>query len=247
MKVLIIDDEAAARTTLGNMLSELAPDLQIIASCANVPDGVIAANKFRPDLIFLDIEMPEYNGFEFFEFFHQIDFQVIFVTAYNQYALKAFEVSAVDYLLKPVDAKNLLNAIKKAQILQQSNSLLQKLELLKETYRSDEFSKIALNTGDGLQFVPLNDIILFEADRAYTHVHMANNKTFTISKPLRTFEDMLKDNPNFYRPHRSYFANLTHIEKYAKGESKAILKNELKIYISREKKAEFEAKIKYFK
>lgn len=244
MKVLIIDDEAAARATLESMLSEIAPDLQIMASCSNVPDGVIAANKFRPDLVFLDIEMPVYNGFEFFEFFREIDFEVIFVTAYNQYALKAFEVSAIDYLLKPLDAATLLNAIKKAKARQQSNFLHQKLELLKETYKSDEFSKIALNTGDGLQFVPVNDIILFEADRAYTHVHLANSKTFTISKPLRTFEEMLKDNQNFYRPHRSYLANLNHIEKYAKGESMAILKNDLKIYISREKKAEFEAKIK---
>ena len=244
LKAIIIDDEEGARITLRSLLAEYCPEVELVAETGNVPDGVLAINKYNPDLVFLDIEMPDYNGFELLDFFKEINFEIIFATAYSQYAIKAFEVSAIDYLLKPIDIDQLKIAVNKAAKKRNQSNIMQRLELLKETYKGEEIRKIALPMSDGLLFVDVNEIIHFEADRAYTHVYMKNGSKLTVSKPMRVFEDILDNRTFFFRPHRSYLINLNYLRKYNRGESLIVMDNQVVVNISREKKAEFDALLK---
>ncbi len=247
LKAIIIDDEEGARITLSSLIKEYAPDVEVIAQCSNVPDGVLAINKNNPDIVFLDIEMPEYNGFELLDFFKEIHFETIFVTAYSQYAIKAFEVSAVDYLLKPVEIESLKNAVEKAKLKRSQANIMQRLDLMKNTYKGEEVKKIALPMSDGLLFVDVNEIIFFEADRAYTHVFLKNGSKITVSKAMRVFEDVLNNRLFFFRPHRSYLINLNYMKKYNKGESLIIMDNNINVSVSREKKQDFEMLLKELK
>ncbi len=240
IKAIIIDDENGARVALRTLLEDYCPDIEIIGECSNVPEGALMINKKNPDLVFLDIEMPEYNGFELFDFFKEINFEVIFVTAYSQYAIRAFEVSAIDYILKPVEIDSLKNAIEKVKQKKEQANIIQRLELMKDTYGGNEIKKIAFPMSDGLLFTDLNEIILFEADRAYTHVYIKNGSKITVSKPMRTFEELLSDKNYFFRPHRSHLININFIKKYQKGESELIMDNGISVAISRDKKQDFE-------
>lgn len=244
LKAIIIDDEEGARFTLATLLAEYCPDLTIVAQCSNVPDGVLAINKHTPDIVFLDIEMPEYNGFELLDFFKIVDFEIIFVTAYSQYAIRAFEVSAVDYLLKPVEIEQLQAAVEKASRKRNQSNIMQRLDLMKSTYNGDEIKKIALPMSDGLMFVDVSEILLFEADRAYTQVFLKNGSKITVSKPMRTFEDVLENRPFIFRPHRSYLINLNYIKKYVRGDGMIFMDNHVALPVSRERKHEFEMRLK---
>lgn len=247
IKAIIIDDEERARNTLSSLLLEYCKDVEVIDSLSNVPDGVIAINKHKLDVVFLDIEMPEYNGFELLSFFTEINFDIVFVTAYSQYAIRAFEVSATDYLLKPVDIDALQNAIEKIKHKQTNSSLQKRLELLKETYSNDEIKKIALPMSDGLLFIEVKDIILLEADGAYTTVFLKNGSKIVVSKKLKFFEDILSNRPQFFRPHRSHLININYIKKYVKGENQIIMDNQSNVSLSRDLKQSFESLLKEYK
>lgn len=244
LKAIIIDDEEGARFTLSTLLEEYCPNVSIVAQCSNVPEGVLAINKHTPDIVFLDIEMPEYNGFELVEFFKIVDFEIIFVTAYSQYAIRAFEVSAVDYLLKPVEIEQLQAAVEKASQKRTQANIMQRLDLMKSTYNGDEIKKIALPMSDGLMFVDVAEIILFEADRAYTQVFLKNGSKITVSKPMRIFEDILENRQFIFRPHRSHLININYIKKYVRGDGMIFMDNGVALPVSRERKQEFEALLK---
>lgn len=247
IKAIIIDDEEGARITLSSLIKKYAPDVEIVSECSNVPEAVLAINKKNPDVVFLDIEMPEYSGFELLDFFKEINFEIIFVTAYSQYAIKAFEVSAVDYILKPVEIDSLKSAIEKARQKRSQANIMQRLELMKNTYKGEDVRKIALPMSDGLLFVDVNQIIFFEADRAYTHVFFKNGSKITVSKPMRTFEDILENRPFFFRPHRSHLINLNYMKRYNKGDSVITMDNNIDIPISRERKQDFDLLLKELK
>jgi two-component system LytT family response regulator len=244
LKAIIIDDEEGARETLKTLIQNYCTDITIEACFGNVPEGVVGINKIKPDLVFLDIEMPDYNGFELFGFFQEINFEIIFVTAYNEYALKAFEVSAIDYLLKPVELDGLQKAIQKVKEKKTLSNMSQRLELMNSISKGEEIKRITLPMNDGLLFVEVADIILFAADRAYTDVYLKNGSKITVSKPMRIFEDILNNRPLFFRPHRSHLINLNYVRKYLRGESNIIMDNNVEVSISREKKQEFESKLK---
>lgn len=240
IKAIIIDDEERARNSLSTLLREFCPEVQVLATAANVPEGVLLINKMRPDLVFLDIEMPDYNGFELLGFFREVDFEFIFVTAYNEYALRAFEVSAVDYLLKPVEIGLLQAAVEKARKRRFANTMQQRIEVLRDAYSGDELRRIALSLSDGMVFVEVADIVVLEADGAYTKVVQHDGTSILVSKKLKVFEDLLLHRPNFARPHRSYIVNLNHIRKYNRGESLLLMDNGSSIPIARDKKQEFD-------
>ncbi len=244
MKAIIIDDEERARTALSSLLFEYCKNVEVIDTCSNVPDGVLAINKLRPDLVFLDIEMPEYNGFELLSFFREVDFEIIFVTAYNDYALKAFEVSAVDYVLKPVDIDKLKNAVEKAEKKLNGFDMQVRLDVLKESFKTEQFNKIALPVSDGLLFVDTSEIVYLEADGAYTEVWLNNGSKIVVSKKIKFFEDVLDKRPNFFRSHRSYIVNINFIKKYNRSDNALTLDNSKTIIISRDRKAEFELQLK---
>ncbi|MCX7743277.1 MAG: LytTR family DNA-binding domain-containing protein [Flavobacteriales bacterium] len=244
MKAVLIDDEEGARIALRGLLNQYCEDVEIVTECSNVPDGAIAINRYQPDVVFLDIEMPEYNGFELLDFFKEINFEIVFVTAYSQYAVRAFEVSAIDYILKPVEIESLKSALEKVKQKRSQSNIMQRLELMKTTYKGDDVRKIALPMSDGLLFVDINEIVFFEADRAYTNVFLNNGSKITVSKPMRTFEDILDNRLFFYRPHRSYLINLNYIKKYVRGESLIMMDNNIIVSVSRERKQEFENLLK---
>jgi two-component system LytT family response regulator len=247
IKAILIDDEEGARFTLSTLLSSYCPDVEILAQCSTVPEAVLAINKFSPDVVFSDIEMPEYNGFELIDFFKEIDFEFVFVTAYSQYAIRAFEVSAVDYLLKPVEVEPLRNAVEKVLQKRKQSNINQRLELMKSVYGGEEIKKIALPMNDGLMFVDVAEIVYFEADRAYTQVFLTNGSKITVSKPMRVFDDILNNRQFIFRPHRSYLINLNYLKKYMRGDALLTMDNGVIIPVSRDRKQEFEAILKELK
>lgn len=244
---IIIDDEARARDALSSLLSIYCQNILVLDKCSNVPEGVISIQKHKPQLVFLDVEMPVYNGFELINFFNEIEFEIIFVTAYSQHAVRAFQVSAVDYILKPIDIDQLVNSIEKFKIKNIARDMKQRLNTLNENIQSEEIRRIALPMIDGSLFVEVNDIIMFEADGSYTDVHLKSGEKILISKKLKFFEDLLQDRSCFYRPHRSFLINLNYLNRYMKGEGNIMMENNLSVSISREKKGSFEDLLKNMK
>ncbi len=244
IKAILIDDEERARNTLSSLLKEYCPDVQIQTTCANVPDGVIAINKYKPDVVFLDIEMPDYNGFELLSFFREIDFDIVFVTAYSEYAVKAFEISAVDYILKPIDIDQLKNSVEKLKQKKMHSQIQEQIELLKESYKDDDIRKIALSMSNGLTFVEIADIILLEADGAYTTFYLKDGQKILVSKKLKFYEDILSSRSFFFRTHRSYFINVNYIKTYSRSENAILMDNDFSVTISRDRKQEFESLLK---
>ena len=240
IRAILIDDEERARNTLSSLLSSYCPEVNVLATCANVPDGVLVINRHKPDVVFLDIEMPDYNGFELLGFFREIDFDIVFVTAYSEYAIKAFEISAVDYILKPIDIDQLKNSVEKLKQKKMHSQMQEQIELLKESYKGDDIRKIALSMSNGLTFVEIADIVLLEADGAYTTFYLRDGQKIVVSKKLKFYEDILSNRPFFFRTHRSYFINVNYIKKYSRSENAILMDNDFSITISRDRKQEFE-------
>lgn len=247
IKALIIDDEDRARNSLLAALQAYCPDVEVIGQAANVPDAADLIRELNPDLVFLDIEMPQYNGFELMTFLPEINFDVIFVTAYSQYAIQAFEVSAIDYILKPIDVNTLCKAVDKVKQKHSKTTVQKRLEILKETFINEEIRKISLPMSDGLLFVEVKDIILLKADGAYTNVYLHNGSRILVSKKLRFFEEVLVSRPNFFRPHRSYLININYIRKYTRAENSIVMDNNAEVAISRDIKSQFEALLKEYR
>ncbi len=241
MRALIIDDEAKARSVLQTMLSEFFTEITGIKLAENLMEGVKVIKDYKPDIVFLDIEMPEYSGLEILDFINEpINFQLIFTTAYQQYALDALKLSAVDYLVKPIAIDELKTAIQKAIVNIESKKVSFQFEELKKAIQSLSSHKIALEIPGEIIFVSHDDILYLEADGMYTKVHLANSKQELISKPLSYFETQLKNNHLFFRCHRSYLINLYYLEKFVKKDGDFLLmKNQTSIPISRTKKQEF--------
>ncbi len=242
MKVIIIDDEQSARDVLENLLKELCPEVEEIIKEENLIDGVAAIRKEHPDIVFLDIEMPGHTGLEILDFFknEKIDFQIIFVTAYNNFAIEAFKLSAVDYLLKPIDDDDLVSAFAKAVQLQSQNNIKTQLQDLEKAFTNLAINKIALDIPKGKQFVSNEDIIMFKADGVYTQVHLKNGKMHLITKTLKHFVDQLENNIYFYRPHRSYLINLKFMDRYIKDGGYFIeLQNKTLVPIARQNRDSF--------
>lgn len=215
LKAIIIDDEEMARTLLKSMVEEYCPNVQIIDVCGDLPSGVKSIRKLNPDLVFLDIEMPGYSGLELLEFFNEdeINFSIIFVTAYHQYAIQAFKLSAIDYLLKPVDIDDLTSAV---SLFEKRNSAL-KYKLLKDNM-SNLPKKIVLGTNASTLFIPLDDILYFKAEGSYTNVFFKDGKNVMTSKNLRHYEEIVSVYSNFYRCHKSFIVNLNYVNEYVKSD-----------------------------
>ena len=241
-KALIIDDEAKARRLMQTLIEENCPDIEIIAMAEDVPNAVKAIHQYKPDIVFSDIDMPVYNGFQLLDFVDKTDFELIYCTAHNDFALKAFEVSAVDYLVKPIQISLLVKAVEKAIRLRNSTSTItQRLDTLKENLKEHTLRKIALPVADGLRFIELTDIIYLEAEGAYTHVLLKDSSKLLISKKLKEFETLLSDTKNFFRIHRSFLINTDAIQQYIKSDGGSILmSNNVSVPVARERKDDFQ-------
>lgn len=217
LKAIVVDDEPYCCESLITLLED-NNEVQIIAVCHSGVDALAAIKKYSPDLVFLDVEMPWMNGFEMLEQLPQVNFEIVFTTSYDQYALKAIRFSAIDYLLKPVDSDELQRAIQK--VVQRSQKpIAQQLEILMQKFHhpSTPINKIALPTMEGLQMVPVESIISCESDSNYTILQLKGNKRVIVSRTLKEIEELLAEH-SFIRVHRCYLANLNEIEKYVRGE-----------------------------
>ncbi len=189
IKSIVIDDEVHCIETLSLLLKEYCPDVQVTEQCRSAKNGLEAIEKLKPDLVFLDIEMPIMNGFEMLEQFTEIPFAIIFTTSYDQYAIKAIRFSALDYLLKPIDPKELISAIHKVHIRKYSPSAEQFGMLLgKIQNKESDFTKIAVPVSEGFELIPTDQIISCEADDNYTHLHLKNKKKITACRTLKEVE-----------------------------------------------------------
>ncbi len=243
MKILIVDDELSARKLLKRMLYKLFKEEKevILYEAKDLPRAVELIKEEQPNIVLLDIEMPEHSGLEILDFFKNtpINFQIIFTTAYNDYALEAFKLNATDYLLKPIDIVELENAMQKART-KSMDSLEQKLEDLRQTFLELKTTKIVLDVPNGFMFVSPDDVIALIADGMYTTVYLKDKSKTVIAKPIRHFIERLEQHKYFYRPHRSYYINLKYIKEFSKKDGATIvLENGMSIPIARDKKEEF--------
>lgn len=232
-KAIIIDDELMARELLKGMINEFCKQIEVVDLCADLPSGIKAIHKHKPNLIFLDIEMPGYSGLDLLDFFNedQIDFSIIFVTAYNQYAIQAFKLSAIDYLLKPIEIDDLITAV---SLFEKYKKRDISFHILKDNLNSN-FKKIAINTATTIQFVNLCDILFFKADGAYTHVYLKDDKSILTSKNLKHFEELLSQNQEFIRCHKSYLVNVNHIKEFVKADGGYLVVENQQVNVSTDK------------
>lgn len=242
IRAILVDDEESARDVLQNLLLRFCPDVELLAKCETVPYAVEAIKTHRPDLVFLDIEMPNYAGYEIVKFFENIDFEIIFVTAYDRFALRAFEMAAVDYLLKPVDISRLKTAVERVSQRVDLRQQAEQLRLLSTTLQTQQVKSMLVNDKGYQQIVPLESIIAIEAQESYCTIH-TQGKKYVVSKNLKHFETLLEGNPEFIRVHKSWMVHKAHILQYARTDLTITMREGLLVKLSKYKKAEFEAAV----
>ncbi|WGD34538.1 LytTR family DNA-binding domain-containing protein [Olleya sp. YS] len=235
MKSLIVEDKEYIRKGLINLLELIDKDIEIIGECESVKDAVVVANACKPDLIFLDINLTDGTGFDFLDQTEHLNFKVIFITAYEEYALQALKIGAVDYLLKPVDVDELTIALEKIGNLSIATQK-QQIKTVKQVLNNDNDTLI-LSLHDAFQIIDLKDLMYCESDKGYTTFYLSNGKKHLASKSLKEFEEQLNQH-SFTRPHQSFIVNLKYIEKYDKSGT-IYLKNGIKIPVSTRKKESF--------
>jgi len=237
LRCIIIDDETPMRKSLESMLKTSCPNIKLIAEADGVGNGVEVIKKYQPDLVFLDIKMGDGTGFDLLKQFDPVDFKVIFITAFDQYAVKAFRFSALDYLLKPVDVDDLVEAVNRTESLF-VNELNTQLDALRENLRTGDGSgkKIILRTLDSIHLISTHDIFYCESDGSYTTFYLLNGNKIQVSTRLKEYDDLLSEF-GFFRVHKSYLINLTHISRFDKSEGGYIvLTNDSKVPVSSRKR-----------
>lgn len=219
---IIIDDEPKARVVLNAIIEQYCPDVQVIASCSDLPTSIKAIKKFKPDLIFLDIEMPGHSGLELLDFFDEdeISFGIIFTTAYNEYALQAFRFSAIDYLLKPIQHTQLTTAVTRFTKQKEhiTNQALKALQHNLSSSRNWEEKRIVVPNGQCYKLLSPPEIIMIRGDGAYSELFLAGGNKVVASRNLKYFEEVLHQIPLFFRCHKSYIVNTQAVVEYVKSE-----------------------------
>lgn len=238
IKAIVIDDEISARETLITLLKKFFPSVEVVAQAGSIEDGIKVINENEKDLVFLDIEMPFGDSFDILENIDKIDFQIIFITAHDQYAVEAFKFSAIDYLLKPLKIKDLKNALDKFEhhksLVDLSN---QKIKVLIHNLNNQQI-KMILPTINGFQVVDINTILRCCGERNYTKFVFTTGEKILVSKTMKEFEDLLSKH-GFFRIHQSYIVNLSHIKKYNRGQGGEIEMSDGEVIpVSRSKKDE---------
>ena len=245
IKAILIDDEVHCLDTLNIILHDYCPEVQVLQLCLSAKQGLAAIEKHHPSLVFLDIEMPTMNGFDLLEHFSEIPFSVIFTTSYDQYAIKAIRFSALDYLLKPIDPKELIIAIRKVQS-QKNLPSAEQFQMLMNQVKHNEtgFHKIAVPTSDGFDLIPADQLIRCEAYDTYTHLFLKNKTKITACRTLKEVELQVQDFPFFLRVHHSFIVNLNEVTKYVRGEGGYLVMSDgSTVNVSRSRK---EALMKWF-
>ncbi len=237
IQALIIDDEQNCIESLAFDLQKYCPDVEVMETCISPKQGLLSIKKYKPDLVFLDVQMPWMNGFEMLEMLDQINFAIIFTTAYDQFAAKAFRLSAIDYLLKPVDANDLKEAVRKAsEKIQQKTGSAHIDNLLHNIKKPEGSQRIAFPGREGFEFIEADRIVYALAEGSYTHVYLNDKRKIIISKTLSDIEEMLPVE-SFQRIHNSTLVNLSHVTHLFKTDGGyLVLDNGEKLAVSKSKK-----------
>ena len=239
MKALIVDDEYLARTTLHKLIMEFCPAITSIEAAEDVPHAISHIRASKPDIVFLDIEMPGISGINLVDYLDkkELTFKIIFITAYSKYAVEAFRLSAIDYLLKPVSISELKKAVEKAGNKTELGN--KNIEVLQENLENNQIERIVVSTVSGREFIKVREIYYLEAEGAYTYIYLKSGKRLIISKSLKEFKQ-LSDNGLFFKCHRSYMVNIAFIKGLTTENGLfIILEKEQLIPLSKRKKTEF--------
>jgi two-component system LytT family response regulator len=237
IKAVIIDDEINNQELISNLLKSYSDNVQVVGLANSVESAYQSIHDHQPDLIFLDIQMPDGTGFDLLKKFDKVNFKIIFVTAHQEFAIEAFKYSALDYLLKPLSPANLLAAVKKAEETMGGDELNMKLKILLNNIAEPikNKKKIVLKTMERIYSVDLDDIIRFESDGGYTKVYLVDGKRIMVSKTMKEFDDMLLD-AGFLRVHHSHLINMNHLFCFEKTDGHVVMKDDSIVPVSNRKK-----------
>ncbi len=243
MQVVIIDDDPKAVKGLSNLLNEYCKNVLVKAASQTVEGGIKAISKYQPDVVFLDIEMNPGTGFDVLQAFPEPKFEVIFTTAYDEYAIKAIRYSALDYLIKPINVKDLIRSVEMGYKKKDERLRLEQYKLLQSGLFGKKLNRIAIPSAEELVFLDIKDIVYLHAENNYTYFNLSNGKRILVSTTLKDYENLLND--SFFRVHASFLINLAHIKKYVKGLGGYVVMNDgSSINVSARRKADFLKMIK---
>lgn len=241
VRVVIVDDEINNIKVLQKLLTLNCKNVKVVGFADNIKEAEEMINTYHPDVVLLDIEMPGGDGFELLERYDDPDFDVVFTTAHSEYAVRAFKYAAIDYLLKPINASELAQVFEKIEPHDDRETSKKKIEVFKSNRSNDgyDLKKIAMPTDEGMEFIDINDIVRFEADRSYCSVYLNNGKSYMVSKPMKEFEGLL-DQKIFFKVHKSNIVNLNYVKKYIRGRGgHVVLQDDSLVNVSVRKKDEF--------
>ena len=243
LRTILVDDHQVNLDILERQLRTWCPEVEVLACCVEAADAINQINLLKPDLVFLDVEMPRLSGFDLLQTLQPVTFSVIFITSHESYALEAFKVDATDYLVKPATEEALITAIRKVQerrgklTLQMLANMMTKVAAPVMPHQG--LKKVAVATASSLEFITITDIVYCESESNYTTIYRSNTKPLIISKTLKTMEDLLPKE-EFYRVHNSYLINMNHVDRFAREDGGyLVMSNQARILISRTKKDDF--------
>lgn len=242
LKTIIIDDEPDSISLLQLQLAQHCPHVEIIGTYTSTAKALVAIETMQPEVVFLDIEMPVMNGFEMLEKVLYNNFSIIFITAYNQYALKAFRFNALDFLVKPIDINELIEAVAKTE--KRMRPTATQLTMLQKQLRGEPISKIAIPGQNGVSFIDLNEIIYAEASNNYSKLLLTDGRYFIISKTLKDVQEVLEEQ-HFLRIHRQYIVNLNHVKQLNRNDGILTMNNGIHLPIARNQKERLIEKYKW--
>jgi two-component system, LytTR family, response regulator len=237
MNAIIVDDELHCREVLRILLSMYCPEVNLIQECADGYEAIVAIETDKPEIVFLDIEMPGMNAFDTLQQIKTINFQIIFTTAYDQYAIRAIKLNALDYLLKPIDADELKAAIEKAKLQAEKPKMQQVLQLQHQLKQPEEDYKLIISNAKGNFYIPPSDIMYCEGRNNYTHFFLTRNRKIVCGKTLKEFEILLCSH-GFIRIHKSLLVNIQFIEKFSPAKHAVVLNDDTMLEVSRRRKDE---------
>ena len=236
MRALIVDDEPRARESIARAIQLYTPEVTVVGEADGVQSAIQAIQVHQPDILFLDIRLGDGNSFDILKQVSFKKFAIIFVTAYNEYAIKALRVSAIDYLLKPIDAEELILAVNKASQQVKQQKIETRMTLFFEQMEQKEtIKRITLKTIDSIHIILIENIVYCRGERSYTTFYLSDNREIMVSKNLREYEEILPKDA-FFRPHQSYLVNLDHMVRYDKGDNTLVTTNNHHISVSLRKK-----------
>ncbi len=248
IRSIIVDDEKRCVDMLRLDLEKYCPEVEILAGFTSPKEALLEIKKTKPDLLFLDVEMPWINGFELLELLGEPFFEVIFTTAYDRFAVKAFQFSAIDYLLKPVNPEDLKKAVNKMREKADRPLTQAHVDYLIKNIHAQEsrYERLVLPSSNGYEFVPLSEIVFIQADGNYTTVTLQSGKQLLVSRSLKDLHSMIEDDSSFFRIHQSYLINLVHVQHYSRSDGGYVtMSNGKQLSVARAKKEAFLNRIKH--